>query len=128
MFSNFSSYASVNKEKSEKKKLIFTLFLIYEQAFFNMIMGYKWLAWTYGITLFLWYICIEKYIDRVCILDKSMVDIYLKNGDVLKRISVSRIKRSGEWLIINKTNTEIRMKESDITRVEYYGEPLIVVL
>ena len=81
--------------------------------------------------LFGWACCVVECCDVAYIIDKSYADIYVKNSEAIKYIEAGNIKKQGEWIIVNKCVDEmiqeIRIRESDIARIDYYGEPIIRV-
>lgn len=85
----------------------------------------------FGILLFVWVICLFNYCDIAFILDNRYADIYVKGSERAQFAEAGSIKKHGEWIIVNRYvngyDEEIRIKESDIVRIDYYGGPMIMV-
>lgn len=72
-----------------------------------------------------------KCMDMVYILDKSCADIYVNGAETVKCVYAGSIRKNGNWIYVDRYiedyYEEIRIKESEIVRIDYYGEPLIDV-
>lgn len=71
------------------------------------------------------------YCDVVFILDNRYADIYVKGSERARFAEAGSIKKLGEWIIVNRYangyDEEIRIKESDIVRIDYYGRQMLMV-
>ena len=65
------------------------------------------------------------------ILDNRYADIYIKDNEKAEQAAAGTIKKQGDWIIvrryIHEYEEEIRIKEEDIVRIDYYGEPIIFI-
>ena len=110
-----------------KRKLAITLYLIYAISLLADISEkYSWIVeGIFIILLMVWIICLLNYCDVAFILDNRYADIYVKGSER------AQLRKYGEWIIVNRYvngyDEEIRIKESDIVRIDYYGEPMITV-
>ena len=113
-----------------KRKLVITLYLIYAISLLaDVSKKYSWIV--EGILLMVWIICLLNYCDVAFILDNRYADIYVKGSERAQFAEAGSIRKHGEWIIVNRYvngyDEEIRIKESDIVRIDYYGEPMITV-
>lgn len=121
------------KDGRRKKVLIITLCMIFGIPFFSELYGKYILAIEiiFAILLLTWAICLYNYCDVAFILDNRYADIYVKGSERAQFAEAGSIKKHGEWIIVNRYvngyDEEIRIKESDIVRIDYYGGPLIMV-
>lgn len=121
------------KNGKAKGVLIFTLYLIYGIPFFSGWYGkYNSIVRIiFCILIFVWAICLFNYCDVAFILDNRYADIYVKGSECAQFAEAGSIKKYGEWIIVNRYangyDEEIRIKESDIVRIDYYGGPMIMV-
>ena len=62
-------------------------------------------------------------------MDNRYADIYVKGSEKAAVAEAGSIKKQGEWIIVkryvNGYEEELRIRESDIVRIDYYGDPLI---
>lgn len=116
-------------DRKQKWKLVILLYLIYSIPLFYETSAIIIALFT--VLLFGWACCVVECCDVAYIIDKSYADIYVKNSEAIKYIEAGNIKKQGEWIIVNKCVDEmiqeIRIRESDIARIDYYGEPIIRV-
>lgn len=121
--------------KSGKCKIVLTiaLYSIYGIPFFLELYG-KYTAIVeivFGLLLFVWAVCLFRYCDIAFILDNRYADIYVKGSESAQFAEAGSIKKQGEWIIVNRYvngyDEEIRIRESDIVRIDYYGGPMISV-
>ena len=116
-----------------KKKLAITLYLIFAISTLTDFSGkYSWIVEViFIILLIVWIICLLNYCDVAFILDNRYADIYVKGSERAQFAEAGSIRKHGEWIIVNRYvngyDEEIRIKESDIVRIDYYGEPMIMV-
>lgn len=117
-----------------KKLLIIGLCLIYAVCFLvaDIDNEYNWLyEIIFIVALIIWMFYLYKYSDVAFILDKSYADIYVKGSEKAEYAAAGTIKKKGEWIIvrryINGYEEELRIKESDIVRIDYYGDPIVIV-
>ncbi|MCM1326437.1 MAG: hypothetical protein NC094_03560 [Bacteroidales bacterium] len=121
------------KNGKEKKFLLFVLYLIFGMVL--CLIEYKEIKYLlsilFSISLLTWMYYMYKYSDRVAVLDNRYANIYVRNSEVAEFVEAASIKKKGLWIIakryVNGYDEEIRIKENDIIRIDYYGEPLIVV-
>ena len=85
----------------------------------------------WGIALAGWVFVLFKYVDMIYILDKSCADIYVNGAESVKCIHAGSMRKNGGWIYVERYIgdylEEIRIKESEIVRIDYYGEPLVTV-
>lgn len=117
----------------KKKSLIAVLYVIYGVVFFMELFGkYEYIVEiVFIVSLISWIFFLFKDSDLVFILDNMYADIYVKGSEKAELAEAGSIKKQGEWIIVNRNingyNEEIRIKESDIARIDYYGGPMIAV-
>lgn len=112
-----------------KKILTIALYVIYVMyciTSINTIIAL--ILFTVGILLWRFFLC--KYSDVTYIFENRYADIYIKGNDKIEAVSTMTIRKNGNWIIanriINECKEEIRIREDDIVRVDYYGEPIII--
>lgn len=116
-----------------KKILLISLYLIFLFGFFvsGASSTYNIFFILFVIMLLIWIFCLYRYSDIAFILDNSFADIYVKGSDKAELVEAGNIEKKGEWIIvrryINGYDEELRIKESDIVRIDYYGGPFIYV-
>ena len=116
-----------------KYSLLLAICLIFNIIFFVEIIPISWgiVEITYCFSLMVWCYSINKCSDIIYILDKPYANIYIEGAEPVKYINVGSIKKEGSWIYVNRfTNgcyEETRIKESQIVRIDYYGEPIIVL-
>lgn len=116
-----------------KVALVFALYLIYGLPFFLGLYGkYTTIVEImFGILLFVWTVCLFRYCDMAFILDNRYADIYVKGSEKAQFAEAGSIRKQGEWILVNRYvngyDEEIRIRESDIVRIDYYGGPMVVV-
>lgn len=121
------------KDGKAKRIIVITLWVIYGIPFFSEWYGEYTLIVTiiFCLLLLAWTICLFSYCDVAFILDNRYADIYVKGAEHARFAEAGSIKKYGDWIIVNRyTNgyeEEIRIKESDIVRIDYYGGPMIMV-
>ena len=121
------------KNSKQKKIILWAIYFMVGMAFFDRIINDNVIVlMIYAIALIIWSICVNKYSERIYILDKPYANIHIKESEPLIGIYVGGIRKKGEWLIVNWVNEndnemEVRVRESDVLRVDYYGEPLVIV-
>lgn len=83
------------------------------------------------IILVVWMFFLFKYCDTVFVLENRYADIYIRGDEPTEYVEAGTIKKQGEWIIVNRYingyDEEIRIKESDIVKINYYGGPIIMV-
>ena len=116
-----------------KRMLAIMLYLIYCIPFLGEISDkYSLVSETIFIILLIFWI---NYLFNCCdvafILDSRYADIYVKGSETAQFAEAGSMRKHGDWIIVNKYangyDEEIRIKESDIVRIDYYGEPMIMV-
>lgn len=118
--------------KSKKALLIF-LYVIYGIPFFLQIFPENMLIMEAVFFAFLitWVSMLFRCCDVVYILDNKYADIYVKGSEKAQFAEAGSIKKQGEWIIVNRFvnayDEEIRIRENDIVRIDYYGGPMISV-
>lgn len=116
-----------------KQLLLFMLDLIFSIGFWTSSFGkYQYIvSLTFGMSLFFLALLLVKCMDMVYILDKSCADIYVNGAETVKCVYAGSIRKNGNWIYVDRYiedyYEEIRIKESEIVRIDYYGEPLIDV-
>lgn len=67
----------------------------------------------------------------IFILDKSYADIYVNGNVVAEGVIAGSMRRQGDWVFVAReiegSFEEIRIREEKITRIDYYGEPVISI-
>lgn len=117
-----------------KQILMGILWFIFNIVFFlEIIPKYKYIIeLIVGIALIRWFIFLSKYADTTFILDKSYADIYINGSEAVKGIYAGSMRKKGGWIYIDRNiegfDEEIRIKESEIIRIDYYGEPIFYIL
>lgn len=110
-----------------KKKLVVSLYFIFSIPLFYETSAM--IIILFGVLLCGWCCCLFEYCDWAYVLDKSYADIYVKGSEIIKSVEAGNIKKQGEWIIVNKNIDEIvreiRIKECEIVRIDYYGDPII---
>lgn len=121
------------KNGKAKGVLAITLYFIYSIPFFLGLYG-KYTSTVeiiFSILLLVWVLCLFNYCDVAFILDNRYADIYVKGSESAQFAEAGSIKKHGEWILVNRYVNgyaeEIRIKESDIVRIDYYGGPMIMV-
>ena len=118
---------------TEKKILIGALYVIYGVAFFaELFIKFKYvIELAFTVSLIVWIFFLFKYSDVAFILDNRYADIYIKGSNVAEFAEAGSMDKRGEWVIVNRYindyDEEIRIKESDIVRIDYYGGPMIAI-
>lgn len=118
----------------EKKILIWALYVIFGLAFGVKLFGkFEQIAGlVIGGMLIAWVAFLFKYSDVAYILDNRFADIYVKGSNVAEFAETGSMNKQGEWIIVNRYingfEEEIRIKESDIVRIDYYGGPRIEII
>lgn len=111
-----------------KKILILALYFIFGFALFGKMFG-NILEIAFLTVLFIWACFLLKYSDVVFVIEKPYADIYVKGSEKAEHAEAGNIIKQGEWIIvsryINGIEEEIRIRESDIARIDYYGKPMI---
>lgn len=121
------------KNGKEKKVLTIILYIIYAIPFFLELYGRYTviIEMVFIISLFVWALWIFNYYDVIYILDNKYANIYVKGSEQVQVAEAGTIKKRGEWIYVNRYvneyKEELRIKESDIVRIDYYGEPLVMV-
>ena len=121
------------KDGEKKRLLIITLYMIYGIPFFLELYGKcTWIIEAiFCVLLSIWAICLFNFYEVAFILDNRYADIYVKGSEQAQFAAAGSIKKQGEWIIVNRYineyDEEIRIKESDIVRIDYYGGPIIIV-
>ena len=69
--------------------------------------------------------------DKVITYDVTYANIYICGEEPIKYVMVDDIEKHGSWISIVKYGKygyqEIKIKESQIERIDYFGDPLLVV-
>ena len=116
-----------------KRELVLCLFIIYWIPFFIQLYDkYMWIVeCTFLVLLIIWILMLYMYCDEVFILENKYADIYVIGIEKAQSVEAGGLEKRGEWIIvpryINQRREEIRIKESDIVRIDYYGGPIISV-
>ncbi|MBD5520218.1 MAG: hypothetical protein HDR03_03180 [Lachnospiraceae bacterium] len=119
--------------KRIKQMLLGILCFIFSIGFFmELVTKYQYaLLIAYGVALIVWSILLFKCTDKVFILDKPYADIYVDGAETVKCIYAGSMKKNGGWIYVNRDvegyDEEIRIKESEIVRIDYYGDPLVII-
>lgn len=117
----------------KKQLLLFILGFIFSIGFVEMYLKkYQFtISAIYFLALIIWACFLAKYTDMVYILDKSCADIYVNGSEAVKCIYAGSMKKNGNWIYVvryvGEYYEEIRIKESEIVRIDYYGEPDIII-
>lgn len=117
----------------QKKILILALYFIFGFICLIDVLEKYTFVWegVFFIMLIVWLIFLVKYSDKAFVLEKPYADIYVKGSEMAEFTEARSITKQGEWIIARRYlhgfEEEIRIKESDIVRIDYYGEPLILV-
>lgn len=112
-----------------KKILIIALYIIYGVY---CIMGADCTIALilFAVGILLWGFFLYKYSDVTYVFENKYADIYIRGNDKIEAVSTMTIRKNGNWIIanriINECKEEIRIREDDIVRVDYYGEPIII--
>lgn len=113
-----------------KKKLLVVLFILYIIVFFQEFL-HGWMELLWSITLIGWIVLVFKNSDMIFILDKSYADIYVNRDVVAKGVIAGSMRRQGDWVFVDRevggSFEEIRIREEEITRIDYYGNPAISI-
>lgn len=111
-----------------KKVLILALYFIFGFALFGKMFG-NILEIAFLTVLVIWAYFLLKYSDVVFVIEKPYADIYVKGSEKAEYAEAGSIVKQGGWIIvsryINGFEEEIRIRESDITRIDYYGKPMV---
>lgn len=119
-------------ERRTKQVLIGILWFIFSIIFFlEIIPKYKYIIEIIiGIVLIRWFIYLSKYINTIFILDKSYADVYINGTEAVKCVYAGSMRKKGGWIYVVRNveglEEEIRIKESEITRIDYYGDPIYI--
>lgn len=130
-----STTAKVELLKKGKEKIIFVfgLWFIFGIPLFTDIHSINnvVIKVVFIILLVGWMILLFNSCDTAFILDNRYADIYIKGCEQAQLAEAGSIMKRGDWIIVNRYihgyEEEIRIKESDIVRIDYYGDPLIMV-
>lgn len=113
-----------------KKKLLIVLFILYIIVFFQEFL-YGWIELLWCITVIGWIVLVFKNSDMIFILDKSYADIYVNGNVVAEGVIAGSMRRQGDWVFVAReiegSFEEVRIREEEITRIDYYGEPVISI-
>lgn len=135
----FVLYVSINvkvrvemkADRNNKWKHIISLYLICSIPLFSKVPLKFYILNILFFTLLLlcWVYCLFEYCDMAYIIDHKYADIYVREGEVVKCIETDSIQKKGEWVIGQKEGNvgkqEIRVRENDIVRMDYYGQSII---
>lgn len=120
-------------EGRAKKILICVLNVIFIYGFgaFNLNKKYNnVMELIFSGMLVIWFYFIYKYNDITYVLDNRFADIYIKGNEKVETVEAGTIEKQGDWIRVrrytNKYEEEIRIKEEEIVRIDYYGEPIII--
>lgn len=117
----------------EKKRLLFSLYLIFGMVM--VISGNKkhenLISVFFVVVLLIWVCYLFRYSERAMILDNRYANIYVRNSETAEFAEAGSIKKQGKWIIVkryvNGFDEEIRIRENDIIRIDYYGGPIVIV-
>lgn len=118
-------------DKRLKKVLLITLCFILSIAFFERLLPEHqyFTKVAFYIGLIGWCFILFYCSDMIYILDKRYADIYINGTESVKFIYAGNMKKRGGWIYVYRYidgyEEEIRIKESEIVRIDYYGEPLV---
>lgn len=120
------------EKRTEKMTLLLSNYII-----FIMIFCTGWIEMDYlclyeiGLTVVvvIWAAFLIKVSNATTIIYHKYADIYLKTGGKIERIQTYSIKKEKEIVTMLQENDEkeIHIREEDIRRVDYYGEPICKV-
>lgn len=119
--------------KKIKIILVIAIYIIFESAFLEYFYTELkiYIDIAVGIALTVWIFFLYKYSDSVYVLDNQYADIYIKGSEKAEFAIAGNMKKKGDWVIVHKYVNgyleEIRIKEDDIVRIDYYGGPIIIV-
>lgn len=69
--------------------------------------------------------------DRIITYDMTYANIYICGEEPIKYVMVDDIEKHGSWISVAKYGKngyqEIKIKENQIERIDYFGDPLLVV-
>lgn len=83
---------------------------------------------VWGITLCALVLLVPVFSDHILIYSNKYVSVTLNDGTEIKDIQIDKIKVKRKWMVINKIGeNEIRIRESSVIRINYYGEEYIKV-
>lgn len=122
-----------SESEKDKRNLIVAIWLIYGIAFSadDYIKHPYVLSIVLTIALLIWMYKVKKYCEIVWMLRHKYVDIYLKNGDIIKNVEAENITIQGGWIIIDRNGdgyyNESRIILDEIEEIESYGEPVYKV-
>lgn len=117
-----------------KKRLVGVLYIILGGGFFiELFDRYEYVfELIFGISLIVWMFYLFSSTDVAYILDNRYADIYVRGSDKAEFAEAGSIRKKGEWIIVNRYvngfDEEIRIKESDIVRIDYYGDPVFLLM
>jgi|GEM_PF-2074520 hypothetical protein len=122
-------------DKKWKRMLIGSLCLVYFYAFLVVDIRAKTeLVHTliFAIILATWSVCLNKKCGvSFFIIDYGLADLHLKSGEKIEAALTETIQKRGKWITLKRYisdhEEEICVREDDVVRIEYYGEPAIGV-
>ena len=70
-------------------------------------------------------ILLVKYDDVIYYSKYRFVDLYLKDGSVIKDVEIQNLQRKGSWISLLRieleNEEEIRVRENELTKITYHG-------
>ena len=121
------------ENRKRKNILLYLLFVLMGISFYINFFDLIGVA-IIVLSLIIWFIYAFKYSDTVYILDNRIADIHVTGSDKIEAVFAGDIIKRGEWLYIYSIDhqydgkfKQIRIKESNVIRIDYYGEPVIIV-
>lgn len=79
----------------------------------------------------LWFALVYVFSDKVVTYNKRYANIYISGGMLIEQVRIDKMKRQGNWVSFQKIENgkakEIKIRENLLERIDYFGEPLIVV-
>lgn len=62
------------------------------------------------------------------IYEYSFATLLFDGATVMEKIEIDKISKRGKWIIINTEGKDVRMRADSLSRVEYSGEPKVVII
>ena len=118
-------------DKKKKWELIILIFVIQSVPILSEVSNgvYIFNILFWGMLLLGWAYCVLEYCDVVRVIEYQYADIYLSENEIIRGIETENIKKKGKWILVKQgvgeTRREIRILETQIVRIDYYGEPII---
>ena len=120
-------------KKKEKKRMIIFLYFIYTISLLLATVDALFeISYVVFIVLHIVWACILlKEYDLAFKIDNQYVDIYTKECDVTECVEVKTIRKKNGWITGEQYKNgeihNIQIEESEIKKVDYHGEPVVIV-